>query len=691
MLLARFQAKFFDKKKFLLKIFSLILFFIAFFSSTTLVLAEEEEKKFSINLESNYQVNANGKTLVTQKFTIRNLSPEYFINRYGIIVSSTNLENIKVTDNGSTLKPQVTKLTGQTSIGISFEEEILGEGKTRELIISYLDGDIANISGKILEVNIPALADIEQYEQYQLNLLVPNIFGPVSRISPSEFTVKKTGDFDTFHYDNLNGQAVSAIFGDKQVFDLRLSYYLNNPNNQNSLSQITLPPETPNQRVHYHSLDPMPNSIKVDADGNFIATYEVPANNSVKVELLAQVLLTLQADPNIETSPALPAHLFPQKFWETDDAQLQEAAKELNSASDINQFVVDNLNYTEESLDGKFYRLGAATSFLPENRIFATCQEFTDLFVTLARIKKIPAKRIVGFAYSNNEELRPISVVGDVLHAWPAFYNLETNSWQEIDPTWQKTTGGIDYFSKFDLNHITFAINGVSSVLPYPAGSYQTDLQALEKKIFVEFSQYDFPNIEPEINLQLEEKRLFDIAIPGKYLLTIANNTGQTWYFAKLDLEEETIDINPETDWPTLIAPFQELIIPLSVYNKDGLIGQETNINAEVQLNKGEIFNYELTVRGIGKIAISDPKRILFVVGGFVLLTLTAGSLFLLGRTLTSALRRQGQKSEKKSQELHSLSAALSENQTIGQESQDGESKSSQKRTASVTDRSRVN
>jgi len=637
-------------------------------------------------LESSYQVNASGRTLVTQKFNIRNLTPEYFINRYGIIVSSTNLENIKVTDDGSALEPQVSKLTGQTSIGITFEEQILGEGKSRELIISYLDSDIANISGKILEINIPALADIDQYDQYQLNLLVPSIFGPVSRISPSDFTVKKTGDFDTFHYDNLNGQAVSAIFGDKQIFDLKLSYYLSNPNNQNSLTQITLPPETPNQRVHYHLLDPLPNSIKVDADGNFIATYEVPANNAFKVELLAQILLTLQPDQNIVTAPVLPAHLLAQKFWEIDNNQLQEAASKLNTAQDINQFVVDNLDYTEESLDGKFYRLGAATSFLPENRIFATCQEFTDLFVTLARIKQIPAKRIVGFAYSNNEELRPISVVGDVLHAWPAFYNQETNNWQEIDPTWQKTTGGIDYFSKFDLNHITFAINGVSSVLPYPAGSYQTDLQAQEKKIFVEFSQNEFPIIIPEINLELEEKKMFNFAIPGKYSLTINNDTGQVWYFAKFFIDEESININPETDWPKLIVPFQELNIPLSVYNKDGLIGKQSTINIEIQLNSGEIFNYEFEVRGLGKIGISDPKRIIFVVAGFILLALTAGSLFLLGRAITSALRRQGQKSEKKNQELHSLSSALSENQTISPKSQDSESGGAQKRTSSSSD-----
>lgn len=678
--------KFLPKKSWLLIFSCLLLLGNFLLAGKNPAVAADEDQYFSIKLHSTYQVNANGKTLVTQKFTIRNLSPEYFISKYGIIVSSTNLENIRVTDNGSVINPQINKLPGQTSIGVTFLEEVLGENKSRELVISYLDSDVANISGKILEVNIPALADPHQYEQYQLDLLVPNIFGPVSRINPSNFTLKQAGDFDTFHYESLQGQGISAIFGKQQLFDLRLTYYLDNPNNQNALSQVTLPPETANQKVFYHQLDPLPQTIKVDADGNFIATYEVLANNTLKVELLAQVQLLLEADPNILPAPVLPNHLTAQKFWETDNIELQKAVLELNSASELNQFVVDTLNYTEENLNNQFYRLGAASSFLEENRPLATCQEFTDLFVTLARIKQIPAKRIVGYAHSSNEELKPISVVGDVLHAWPAFYNPESNNWQEIDPTWQKTTGGIDYFSKFDLNHIAFAINGVSSVLPYPAGSYQTDMQAQEKKIFVDFSQNEFPDISPEITFELSEKKYFNFALPGKYNLTIKNPTGRVWYFSKINIDGENINVQAGSDWPKFIVPFQEINMPLSVYNKTGLVTKETTLGLNIQLTSGEIFKHEFTVKTMGKISIQDPRRIIFVVGGFVVLILGAGSLFLLGRTLASALRRQGQKSEKKDQELHSLSSALSENQTIGSESQDDQGSSTSKRTSSSTD-----
>lgn len=686
MKIADLVIKFLRKKNLLLVFSCLLLLGNFLLAGKNPVVAADEDQYFSIKLHSTYQVNANGKTLVTQKFTIRNLSPEYFISKYGIIVSSTNLENIRVTDNGSVIEPQINKLPGQTSIGVTFAEEVLGENKSRELVISYLDGDVATISGKILEVNIPALADPHQYEQYQLDLLVPNIFGPVSRINPSNFTLKQGSDFDTFHYESLQGQGISAIFGKQQLFDLRLSYYLDNPNNQNALSQVTLPPETPNQKVFYHQLDPLPQTIKVDADGNFIATYEVSANSTLKVELLAQVQLLLEADPNILPAPVLPSHLTAQKFWESDNSELQVAVLELNSASELNQFVVDTLNYTEENLNNQFYRLGAAASFLEENRSLATCQEFTDLFVTLARIKQIPAKRIVGYAHSSNEELKPISVVGDVLHAWPAFYNPETNNWQEIDPTWQKTTGGIDYFSKFDLNHITFAINGVSSVLPYPAGSYQTDIQAQEKKIFVDFSQNEFPNITPAIIFELSEKKYLNFAIPGKYNLIIKNPTGRVWYFSNINIDGENINVQAGDTWPKSIAPFQEINIPLSVYNKTGLVAKETTLNLNVQLKSGEIFKHELAVKTMGKISIQDPRRIILVVGGFVFLTLGAGSLFLLGRTLASALRRQGQKSEKKDQELHSLSSALSENQTISPESHDDQGSSPGKRTSSSTD-----
>ena len=80
---------------------------------------------------------------------------------------------------------------------------------------------------------------------------------------------------------------------------------------------------------------------------------------------------------------------------------------------------------------------------------------------------------MVGFAYTTNSKLRPLSLVADVLHAWPEYWDTTRGIWIPVDPTWANTTGGVDYFSKLDFNHITFAIQGKSSEKPYPAGFYK--------------------------------------------------------------------------------------------------------------------------------------------------------------------------------------------------------------------------
>ena len=317
------------------KLFLFLLSFFIIFSKTSFAEEEATKDSFAINLVSSYTVNAAGKTLVEQKFTITNKTPEYFISRYGIILNSTNLDKIQVTSNGESIEPQVSKQKGQTSIGVSFEDQIVGEGKKRDLIITYIDSDISQISGKILEVNIPQLADHYQYESYQLKLIVPSIFGSPSRINPSDFTLQEGSDFNTIIYNNLQGAAISAIFGNEQVFDLNVNYHLENPTSQNALTQITLPPETPFQKIHYHTLDPLPKSVKEDQDGNFIATYELSANNSLNVELFAQIMLTLNDNPGVNFTEPLDAHTLEQKYWESMDANIIEIAKDLNSVESI--------------------------------------------------------------------------------------------------------------------------------------------------------------------------------------------------------------------------------------------------------------------------------------------------------------------------------------------------------------------
>ncbi|KXK11872.1 MAG: Transglutaminase-like superfamily protein [Microgenomates bacterium OLB23] len=129
----------------------------------------------------------------------------------------------------------------------------------------------------------------------------------------------------------------------------------------------------------------------------------------------------------------------------------------------------------------------------------AVCTEFTDLFVALAREKGIYARELQGYGYSTKQNIRPLSLVTDVLHAWPEFYEPAQNTWIQVDPTWEDTSG-IDYFTGFDVNHIVFAIHGKSSTTPLPAGFYKT---GATKDIEVTIAS-DKPVENPRISVQAD-------------------------------------------------------------------------------------------------------------------------------------------------------------------------------------------
>ena len=176
-------------------------------------------------------------------------------------------------------------------------------------------------------------------------------------------------------------------------------------------------------------------------------------------------------------------------------------------------------------------RRGALTALALQKGL---CTEFTDLFITLARAAGIPAREINGYAYTTDTRLRPLSLVTDVLHAWPQYWDTSREVWVSVDPTWAKTTGGVDYFHKLDFNHFAFAIHGQADDTPVFTG----------KNVKVSYSSYkDYPNT---ILTQHWENPLFILPfVPAKFNLIFDNPTGQAVYLS-----------------PVTVPPFSRLSVP---------------------------------------------------------------------------------------------------------------------------------
>ncbi len=596
------------------------------------VIAQEEVEAFENSLKSTYTVNNNGTTYVEHTFTIKNLTPTYYITKHGLQTSSTNLSNIKVSDQNGIINAEVTEVENQTNIGITFPDKLVGEGKTRTFTISYNNPDLAQINGNVLEVAIPKQSDQQHYKNVEVVLNTPLRFGNATRVTPAtNYTQNISDNGIQMTFNGLQNKGISALFGLDQIFDLNFTYFLENNDSQPILLQTALPPDTPFQRMNYQSIDPQPTEMEIDSDGNWIATFYMPGNTAQTVKVQAQAFLTLEKNPLIPTYYPQDYALARQPFWETDNKKLQEIASQNKTPEEIYNYVTTNLEYkTVDSLDD-FERKGAAATIA--NPTIAACQEFSDLFVTLARINQIPARVITGYAYTQNSSLRPLSLDNDILHAWPEYWNESEQVWQPTDPTWGNTTNGVDYFNQFDLNHIVLAINSKSSSLPYPAGSYKTEKQQ-EKTLEVKFGQ-TFAEQSPNFEVTLTKKTNSWIQMPGFYELSIKNISGAAWYRLNFDLtsEKSGVRVFGDTNLP-YILPFQTIKLPLFVYNTNTSLPEKDQLIFNLVMDNEKILTKDFEVTNAPNFVqnIAHPYT-LFIVGGLsIVLALGAGSVLVFRR-----------------------------------------------------------
>jgi hypothetical protein len=593
------------------------------------------DENFGVSLHSIYTVTQSGSTVVEQRFTLTNKKPTLFAKQYAIEFGSGKLKNVRVYDDSGTLPANVVTGENKTSIGLTFNDKIVGEGKTRTFTIQFETPDATVITGNVLEVYVPKLTNAEQYDSYDVTLRTPLRYGRPVRVSPQAFTLGTSNAYTELQFQNLGKESVSALFGEKQVFHYTLRYDLENSTNNIGIAQIALPPDTSRQKMEYFSLEPKPKEINRDADGNWIATYEIAAEKTLNVELSGKAVITLEPSQNINLPEPTHDLLQEQKFWETQNTQITELSKKYSTPKDIYHYVVSTLTYNYKKVEGNVERMGALAALNdPTN---AACQEFTDLFIAMSRAAGVPARRATGYAYTENNRLRPLSLIEDILHAWPEYYDAEKKDWVPVDPTWGNTTGGINYFDQFDFNHLVFAINGTSSTTPYSAGAYKLENQQ-GKNVFVEFGT-DAAISDPSITKKVFRKPGLLSLFTNRYILELTNNTGAAVYSVPVQIVSNKNGVTPfpgmfEVDY---LLPFQKRTFEFRL--DGGNWFQPTTVDLTVSV-QGLSSSHALQIGFTPKELLTSPIIAVGLGACLVIIALLTWSLLVSRRPRQRPLRR---------------------------------------------------
>ncbi|MGB9707459.1 MAG: transglutaminase-like domain-containing protein [Microgenomates group bacterium] len=532
--------------------------------------------------EVTYFVNKSGEkidTNVVYSINFENLRSDIYISKFNLSFPSYfKINNLSAFSNQEEISPHISIDERRLKIDFDLKNIKIGKGEVNKLLIKFNQENLFKENGHVWEVMIPTIEN-EIIKDYKVVVNIPKIEEKklsIAKPKPDSIAVKDERTIIT--WINPKTKIIYAVFGDKQIYQLLLTYNLHNEKPIPVFYEIAFPPDTMYQKVYLESIEPKINYFYTDDDGNFIGKILLLPNEKKKI--VFNGIIEIFVSPRDEVKKASTSLFENQKkyllsvnnsLWDLNENYL---IKNLDSPYQIYQTVINTLDYNYNKLNKKIERLGAQKALSSPQ--LAVCTEYTDLFIALARENGIYAREIQGYGFSNDENLRPISLVSDVLHSWVEYFDQVKNIWIPMDPTWEDTSG-IDYFNSFDLNHIAFVIHGKDPNYPYPAGMYKTE----DSKDIIIKPISNLSNLtQKKGNLDFDftvEKNNFYENNEYKAKLRVINNSNIYQWDVEIKLDGEKLFFPVKTYYIPYLVPFstKEIIVPF-----------KTNSNLKISLAK---------------------------------------------------------------------------------------------------------
>lgn len=535
--------------------FYLILSIFIYFPS--IVHASDFKTDYQVEYDLS-QSNDSLNSLVNFKIKITNLKSDVYVDKFAIsFPTSFSINNLKASDDNGYINPTVTSDGQKTKVALEFSNPAIGKDTSNNFFLSFNQSNLFKNNGDIWEVVLPVIEN-SQDETYQVTVDLPDSTNKkisIAKPKPDQVTGNK------IVWRNPQTKTIYAVFGDKQIYQAALTYHLKNDQIYPIYTEVAFPPETAHQKIFIQSINPAPESVRRDEDGNYLGKYFL---KPLETKIIAyQSAIEIYASPRQESEAVVRTAIEQQKnylltakqYWQISQV---DPLKNISTPAGVYNFVTNTLQYDYNKVNSQNKRLGADYIMTHPNQ--AVCLEFSDLFVAIAREKGIYSREIEGFGFSLDPKLQPLSLSSDILHAWPEYFDPVTQNWVSVDPTWENTSG-IDYLTSFDLNHIVFAIHGQTPDYPLPAGMYKTD------------NSHDV-SIKPTTDQPVEKKEVtieninFPTTISDKNIyqgsMTIKNSGNSYLWNIPVDISGNSLTFNKKDYAIPVLAPMETKTIAFS-------------------------------------------------------------------------------------------------------------------------------
>ena len=558
------------------------------------------DENFDVSFDVTYRFLEDNTALVTQTTTLTNKKTNLFATQYKATIFGDVVDTVTGFDpSGPITVDTESQNNKETIITANFSEKTVGEGNKSTFSLNYTLSGLVSENGRIKELAIPRPGKDSGLLDYKVTIIIPQSYGPIGFVKPQKDHQTTKSSYVFSFNKEMAEEGILIGIGDVAHYEFVISYHIANDSLIKREVEIAIPPDTAYQQVLYSNITPKPNNVRIDEDGNWIASFILSPREETEITTEGNVLIW--TTPRTDFIEALPVsnHTARNKYWEIDSDIVTKTAKSLSSPFDIYSYIVGSFAYNYARVGSDENRRMGASEILKDPTL-AICMEYTDAFIALARKSGIPAREVNGYAYTEDEFLKPLSLVADVLHAWPEYYDFETKQWKPIDPTWANTTNGVDYFNSLDFNHFVFVRHGISSTFPPAAGAYKKTGD--EKDVIVK-SQKDLPIIPgSEVSATFDIPRSMIAGSSNQIEVRIENTGGIGRYNIPVSISGADVNVSLPRDTVDL-PPYSHIVLEGTITSLVDVWGEVT-INAsagdyqeEISVNIApkQIFIFPLT------------------------------------------------------------------------------------------------
>ena len=295
------------------------------------------DENIRTSVMADYTVSATDSTKVKIDYTLTNASPTVYVNQYQIAVSSSGLSGLVFQPGKQKVNKQEHDDHDRHLLDLEFENEVVGQGKSRQFGIEYSDRTLLKRSGLTQVLTLPPPYNYQTFDELKTIVRLPSYLGQPDMLQPAPSKTGSSSAQLVYTFDQSGGETIKIGYGQQQILQFSLDYDLVNQDNAPGYQEVVFPGDQEEVTFIFASISANPDYWAKHDDGSWHGFYLLQAGSRTQIQAQGYLIYRhIDRDFHIgEFYPALENHFTASNLDQLPPAFAQPDLTTLSFSSDI--------------------------------------------------------------------------------------------------------------------------------------------------------------------------------------------------------------------------------------------------------------------------------------------------------------------------------------------------------------------